>query len=210
MRKRIRNASILESFLAFFILLLILFGMLQVYRFMIARMVVDYASFRGARSAAVGFKDYLVKREVHVKLIPVSGKILEPFRWDSFSSELDRYVDEATDELGVEKSFARRYMSGIQYMNYQYWRNGGGEGLHTNYKCPQYGKKRSGGCAVCGKFDETGVEIRRKDSGLTVKVESGFLNYPLTMPLYEIFTKTGTLDLQQETELANHAELYLE
>ncbi len=198
--KKRRNASILESFLAFFILLLIMFGVLQVYRFILAGMVLEYAAFRGARSAAVGFADYLIQREIQVKTIPVSGAIVEPFRNGDESDSTLRY--------GLEKRSIERYMSGERYMQYEYWH--GDPVLHSNYKCPDYGKIRNSGCAVCGKFQETNLTYSHRTAGSEVTIRTGFENYPFTMPLYEIFAKDGTLNLMRQAELTNHAGVFLD
>ncbi len=198
--KNRRNASILESFLAFFILLLMIFGVLQVYRFILAGMVMEYAAFRGARSAAVGFSDYLIQREIQVKAIPVSGAIVEPFRNEDESNSTLRY--------GLEKRSIERYMSGERYMQYEYWH--GEPVIHSNYKCPDYGKTRSSACGTCGKFQETNLTYSQRTAGSEVTIQTGFENYPFTMPLYEIFAKDGTLNLTRQAELTNHASVFLD
>ncbi len=204
LQKRCRNASILESFLAFFILLLVVFGALQVYRFIIAGMVMEYAAFRGARSAAVGFRDYLISREVQVKTVPVSGAVVDENRYvDDSGSDYAAAVNVRSEQRAVE-----RYMSGTRYLEYEYWH--GNFTLHNNYKCPDYGKQQQGSCSVCGKLNDTSLSVNASATGNRVTVSAGFKNYPLTIPLYEIFSSDGTLDLKRKTELTNHAAVFLD
>lgn len=53
-----------------FVIFLVLFGLLQVFYFVIGQYFIDYAAIRGARSRAVGFRDYLIGREVRVMPFP--------------------------------------------------------------------------------------------------------------------------------------------
>ena len=62
-RKGEHGSAILESFLSMILLGMILFGILQLFQLVLADMVTDYAAFRGARSAAVGFRDEYAIRE---------------------------------------------------------------------------------------------------------------------------------------------------
>lgn len=54
-RKREHGAAIVESLLSMFVIFLVLFGLLQVFYFVIGQYFIDYAAIRGARSRAVGF-----------------------------------------------------------------------------------------------------------------------------------------------------------
>ena len=56
-RKGEHGSAILESFLSMILLGMILFGILQLFQLALADMVTDYAAFRGARSAAVHFRN---------------------------------------------------------------------------------------------------------------------------------------------------------
>ena len=198
--KRIRNASILESFFALFVLLIILFGILQLYQIILAGMVTEYAAFRAARSSAVGFSDYLVDREARVKAIPVSGAMVQPYSSKDFSGQVTS-----------ERRDIERYMSGIRYMDYEYWHS---EIItHKNYRCPDYGKPLLGGsCGICQSTNvsSTSLSVTQNPSGDTTKAKVTFNNYPLTMPLYEIFTKKGNVTISKSAELTNHASVFLE
>ncbi len=198
--KRIRNVSILESFFALFVLLIILFGILQLYQIILAGMVTEYAAFRAARSSSVGFSDYLVDRETRVKVIPVSGAMVQPYSASDFSGQVPS-----------ERRDIERYMSGIRYMEYEYWNS---EIIsHKNYRCPDYGKPLLGGsCGICKatNVSSTSFSVNQHVSGDTTKAQVSFNNYPLTMPLYEIFAKDGNITLKKSAELTNHAFIFLE
>ena len=198
--KRIRNASILESFFALFVLLLILFGVLQLYQFITAAMVTEYAAFRAARSSAVGFSDYLVDREARIKAIPVSGAMVEPYSSKEFGE----------GHAVAERNAIERYMVGERYMDYEYWHS---EIItHKSYRCPSYGKPLEGPCDVCKITRTDGAElaVTQHVSGDTTTAEVSFNHYPLTMPLYEIFSKKGNITLTKSAELTNHASIFLD
>ena len=199
--KRIRNASILESFFALFVLLIVLFGILQLYQFIMAAMVTEYAAFRAARSSAVGFSDYLVDREARVKAIPVSGAMVQPYSSREFGA----------GQTAAERRAVERYMAGERYMDYEYWHS---EIVsHKSYSCPDYGKSMLGGsCSFCKAthVDSTSLSVSQQISGDKTTAEISFNNYPLTMPLYEIFSKKGNITLTKSAELTNHASIFLE
>lgn len=199
--KRIRNASILESFFALFVLLIVLFGILQLYQFIMAGMVTEYAAFRAARSSAVGFSDYLVDREARVKAIPVSGAMVQPYDSREFGS----------GQSAIERRAIERYMEGLRYMDYEYWHSE--ITTHKSYKCPDYGKPLLGGsCSICKAthIDSTSFSVSQHISSDHTTAQVTFNNYPLTMPLYEIFSKKGNITLTKSAEMTNHASIFLE
>ena len=122
---RRRYATILEAFLAFLVLLLIFFGIIQLYLLSLANMVSEYAAFRGARSSAVGFVNDLVLREARVKTIPVSGAMVLPERSTDIGDIATQY---ARERVHIE-----HYMTGERWLEYEYW--AGGQVRHNNYKC---------------------------------------------------------------------------
>lgn len=197
-----RNASILEAFLAFFILLLICFGCIQLYKLTVANMVTEYAAFRGARSSAVGFDDYLVSREARIKAIPASGKMIEP--------ESSLNFDSPQAQFSAETIHAELYMTGERWINYEYW--SGGVSTHTNYKCPLYGSTMSTGlvCSTCVKGCPPSFSISQTIRNNETTVDAAFHNYPLTMPLYDLFTRTSTAQIEKSATLTNHAAIFLD
>ena len=201
---RRRYATILEAFLAFLVLLLIFFGIIQLYLLSLANMVSEYAAFRGARSSAVGFVNDLVLREARVKTIPVSGAMVLPER--------------STDMGGIAAQYARErvhiehYMTGERWLEYEYW--AGGQVRHNNYKCPDYGQEIDRGtyCPICKEHGSSAsyLTVMQSPSGDTTKFKLNFMNYPLNMPLYREFTDAGRVNIRKTVELTNHAAVYLE
>ena len=110
-RKREHGAAIVESLLSMFVIFLVLFGLLQVFYFVIGQYFIDYAAIRGARSRAVGFRDYLIGREVRVNALPASGDIVSP--------TLDE--NSTADRLTRERSYINSYVGGNRWLEYEFW-----------------------------------------------------------------------------------------
>ena len=110
-RMRQRGAAIVESLLAMFVIFLVLFGLLQVFYFVVGQYFIDYAAIRGARSRAVGFRDYLIRREIRVNALPASGDIVSP--------TLDE--NSLADQMTKERSYINSYIGGYRWLEYEYW-----------------------------------------------------------------------------------------
>ena len=104
-----------ETLLALFVIFLILFGMLHVFYFFAGQLFADYASLRGARSRAVGFSDYLVKRETRINAIGASGRLVSPALNDAGNSKYD------VSQFSREKTLIQRFMVGVSWLEYEYW-----------------------------------------------------------------------------------------
>ena len=88
-----------------------------VFYFFAGQLFSDYAAYRGARSRAVGFADYLVKREVRVCAIGGSGKLIRP---TLYSSGTENSGYDAT-QFAMEKTLIQRYRMGFSWLEYQFW-----------------------------------------------------------------------------------------
>lgn len=183
-----------ETLLSWFLLFLVLLGMLHVFYFFAGQMFTDYAAYRGARSRAVGFADYLVQRETRVSAIGGSGKIVKP---NLMSSNFDQSGYDAT-LFTREKTLIQRYRMGISWLEYEFW----------------FGRS-----ADSDRMVDTWLDIKIKDSGKTVRVQSTFLDYmfPLSVPAkdgsessrnFRLFYKKG-IHLKGSAELGNHSTVYL-
>lgn len=106
-----------EALLSYFILFLVLFGMLHIFYFFCGQYFADYASLRGARSRAVGFNNYLVERETRINAIGGSGILLAP-RLHSSGTGNSKYD---ASQFTMEKTLIQRYMVGVTWMEYEYW-----------------------------------------------------------------------------------------
>lgn len=210
-RKNIRHgeqgATIIESMLSIMVLMLILFGLLQLFHVALAREVSMFAAFRGARSAAVGFCDYLVHREAKVHSIPAAGPMTEYRNSSEFSS--------AYEQFSYEQTMIPRFMNGNQWLNYEYW--GSTQTLyHADYKCPSYGLRKGRGdsgldCACsdcCGDKPSTVIDCNRLGEKVSVYFE--FRQYPFRMPMYDAFESGKHIDIKAETEMTNHSDSYLD
>ena len=192
-RKTIQGAAMVETLLSFFVLLLILFGMIHIFYFFMGQLYTDYASLRGARSKAVGFADYLANREVRINAIGGSGMLVSP---RLYSAEGGNAKYNAT-QFTMEKTLIQRYMVGVSWLEYQYWF--GIPGL-----TPQ-------------------LNIKLENSGRTAKAAATFSNYafPLGTPA-AVTDFSGTsrektfhlffngINLKGSASLANHSQVYLE
>ena len=112
-RKGEHGAAILETFLCMILIGVILFGILQLFQLVVADMITEYAAFRGARSAAVGFRDDLALREALIKAAPASGRMVTP----AYGS----YSGYGWNQVETEKSLLRGYMQGDRTVQYANW-----------------------------------------------------------------------------------------
>jgi len=195
-RKGEHGSAILESFLSMILLGMILFGILQLFQLIVTDMVTEYAAFRGARCAAVGFKDEYAVREALIKAAPVSGAMVAPS---------SRRIS-----LETEKSILSGFKSGDRYVEYADWL--GEDRVHTNYHCPHYGESLIGGCDLCGRGKRHYVSHPEiPDTQIEdVEFELEFVNYPLTIPLHEWLTGRESIDISGKSALPNHSFKFME
>ena len=199
-RKGEHGAAILESFLCMVLIGMILFGILQIFQLVVADMVTDYAAFRGARSAAVGFRDELALREALVKAAPVSGPLVIP-NYGSYSGY-------GWNQLETEKSLLRGFMQGERLVEYADWV--GKDRYHMSYQCPHYGQPLIGGCSICGSGGQHHVRAGAQGFDQSMRFRFEFVNYPLSIPLHDWLTGRESITISGESELTNHSSAFLE
>lgn len=202
-RKGEHGSAILETFLSMILLGIILFGAIQVFQLFLANMITDYAAFRGARSAAVGFREDYAMREALIKAAPVSGSIITP--------DPATYPGFRRNPVETEKSLLTSFMEGDNEMDYAYWI--GAERVHTNYQCPQYGRRMTSSCEICGRqFDRDhyvrGGVTRVSDDFVVFTFD--FRNYPLNVPLHGWITGRDSIDISGETKLRDYSSSFRE
>lgn len=203
-RRSCGGAAVLESVLVMVVLLLILFGFLQLFQLSMARAFADFAAFRAARSASVGFQDYLVQREARIRSIPASGILVEPQGYRGF--------DSAADQFAFEKSAIPLFSRGKQYLEYDHWLSGTPD-LHSNYHCPYYGLPWSSGgsdCVCSCAEGKAAVQVETSRSDEAVKAVFRFRDHPFSMPLREAFFQGDGMDITSEVKLTNHASSILQ
>ena len=199
----VRGAAIVESMISMMIILLILFGLLQLFQLSLAKVAADYAAFRAARSAAVGFNDTLASREARIKAIPASGQMTNPIRSSS-------YFGSNKSLFHFEKTAIERYMKGTQYLEYEHWNSK--KNIHDNYHCPYYGRERAKDDAGCKCISSSGAsavcEITRTLDA--VKATFNFKNYPLNIPLHDAFLREDGITVGETVSLTNYSSSFLE
>jgi len=196
-RRGERGSAILESFLSMLLLGLILFGVLQLFQLALAQMVADYAAFRGARSAAVGLKEEWAYIESLVKAAPASGHL--------------QFEDHRRPSLYQEEAILEKFMyqkKGYEHVDYSYW--SGDLQVHTDYRCPDYGRPMRGGCSICQHTKKPCVEASVYGFDEIMHFDFNFKNYPLTVPFYKFITGHESVTISAEAELTNHSSRILE
>ena len=199
-RKGEHGSAILESFLSMILIGMILFGILQLFQLVVADMITEYAAFRGARSAAVGFREAYAIREALVKAAPASGPMVTP--------DPDDYPGYGWSPVETEKSLLRGFMQGDRHVEYANWV--GEDRFHTNYHCPHYGEPLIGGCSNCSKGRRHYVSASAQGFDETMSFHFEFVNYPLDIPLHDWLTGRESITISGESELTNHSSAFLE
>ena len=207
-RRNEHGAAMVDALLSYFVLFLVLFGMLHIFYFFAGQFFADYAALRGARSRAVGFADYLVKRESRVNAIGGSGLMVYPGLNNTDFGDKPEY---AADQFTQEKTLIQRYRSGISWLEYEFWFGNSANSTHTV---------------------TTHLDLSVSDSDREVKMATTFRDYdmPISAVRYErdedgnikrnsngepirkgvrLFFRRG-IDLKGSASLANHAKVYLE
>jgi len=207
-RRGKHGAAMLETLLSYFVLFLVLLGMLHVYYFFTGQFFAEYSALRGARSRAVGFADYLVRRESRISAIGGSGLMVYPGLHNAGLDEKSGY--EAT-QFDQEKTLVQRYRMGFTWLEYEFWDGNTGN--------PNRGV-------------DTFLGLSIQDSDTKATVKTVFKNY--AMPLsgsriekdgngnilrdsngdpnqrgFRLFFRRG-IDLNGSASLANHSNVYLE
>ena len=207
-RQKKHGAAMVEALLSYFVLFLVLFGMLHIFYFFAGQFFADYAALRGARSRAVGFADYLVKRESRVNAIGGSGLMVYP---GLHNADIDERSEYAADQFTQEKTLIQRYRSGITWLEYEFW--------YGNSANPNHGVT-------------THLDLSVSDSDRESKMTTLFRNYSMPMSSarvekdgngnilrdsngnprtkgFRLFFRRG-IDLKGSASLANHSKVYLE
>lgn len=133
------GSSLVESCIVLALLCLILFGILQVSYLIGSKDVLSYAAMASARSAQVGYNDFMLEKTARVISIPSAGPIINPNfrrsgapdsltpgeRWDRslhgrvYSRQFYTERYRIPFYLGAEE---RSYLSGI--LDYDNWQAG--------------------------------------------------------------------------------------
>jgi hypothetical protein len=72
-RKSEYGGTMVESFFCMLVICLILFGLLQIFHWSVAKILCEYSSFYASKGEALGYNRGIVERAAHVALTGVSG-----------------------------------------------------------------------------------------------------------------------------------------
>lgn len=193
--------ALLESFGIILLLCMILFGMVQYVLMLTATEVVQYSADASVRGRAVGFHRNFVRRISRVAAIPNAGNMTTPnpvFAGSNWSSEtVGEMWERQPGGLGGE-----------------IWRNPTSSQYALEYDLiPEYlaaGSSRTAGAYLDYQdWDSVSYPIYTvTGSGmLEVTIRQ---DYPLRMPLFRAFSENDSIRISRNSQLADHAELYLE
>lgn len=188
-----RASSIVEAMLCMFLLLLLTFGLLQFFYYSVAQMVTDYAAFRAARSATVGFREDAYQREARLKVIPAAGQMRNPvdlINGDPASFPFKTAIEQFYYEKLVILDYLRLHQDGLRYQ--YWWSTEGDDDLSKEYKT------------------SFGTELTQQ--GDTFTARSYFNDYPWIMPFRGAFRSQtdGKLNISGEAKMSKQSTAYLE
>lgn len=207
-RRGKHGAAMAEALLSFFVLFLILLGMLHVFYFFAGQFFADYAAFRGARSRAVGFADYLVKRESRISSIGGSGLMVSP---GLHNADLDEKSGYTASQFVQEKTLIQRFRMGFTWLEYEFWYgNTGNPNRRVNTRLDLSLKNSAGKSMMNAVFKDyamplSGSRIERDGNGNILHDGSGDTG----RKGFRLFFRKG-IDLKGSASLANHSKVYLE
>ena len=120
-----RGATIVESMVCMVLLCLVLFALLQIFQWTMAKMVCEYSSFYAAKASAVGFANTLSTKFARVAAIAASGQDTgtdkEPLQYKYRGANGSINIDGYRETLAER---AQRYMmQPDSSINYEYWRD---------------------------------------------------------------------------------------
>ncbi len=196
-RKGERASAIVEAVICMLLLLLVTFGLLQIFYYSAAQMITDYAAFRAARSAMVGFNESQFKREAKLKAIPASGHMRKPI--DTLKVGANDFFSTPISQFYYEKIVIRDYLSeDYPKISYQYW-NKNEDPDNDEQKDPSKGY-------------ETFFETEVSEQGDAFTAKSTFYDYPWAIPFREAFLPRtgGKINIQSEVKMSRHSTVYLE
>ena len=115
-----RGATIVESMICMLLLCMVLFGLLQIFQWTMAKMVCEYSSFYAAKASAYGFADTIVVNAGRVAATAASGQDT-----GSDKEPLQYQCSDVTDYRQKLAIRAQNYMvNSDTTINYAYWQYG--------------------------------------------------------------------------------------
>lgn len=180
-----RGATIVESMVCMVLLCMVLFALLQIFQWTMAKMVCEYSSFYAAKASAYGFADTIVENAARVAATAASGQDT-----GSDKEPLQYQCSDVTDYRRKLAIRAQNYMvNSDTTIDYAYWRTGQAAGNSALLDIPL---------------------INNMSPTITATVR--VLNMPLLDPGVSAFINNiKTVDIPAGTSnMYNHAQNYLD
>ena len=115
--RRERGSAILESLLCIGILMIVFFGLIQVFNFAVANMICEYSAFYAVKAHSLGYTPSITRRAARTAGMPASGRDLSTTRTGTGGSPaaLRRLLSaRARDYMQFDRA-------GAYGINYEYW-----------------------------------------------------------------------------------------
>jgi hypothetical protein len=106
-----RGSTIVESMVCMLLLCLVLFSLLQVFNWSLAKIICQFSSFYAAKGRGLGYAYYPIESACRARAIPVSGK-------DTLNTEPSPSTYGYRD---IMQEKIRSYMGTPSTLNYEYW-----------------------------------------------------------------------------------------
>ena len=195
--------SLIEACLVIFLISLIFTGVYQVSRIYIAKELLANAANRSARAEAVGFNHFMATKAARVAVIPSSGQLnnrefngFDPIidnaarsmslgeLWD-FAVKTTPFSDQAEFEKARIPSYleSRDHWQAQHILDYSDW---DGIVVHSTTTISD------------DPYNNTPIHMRITQE------------YELKTPLHRAFSATDEIELEGESYIENHYQLYLE
>lgn len=205
------GATMVESCLVITILALLLFGGVQLSRLFAAREILDNAAMTGARSAAVGFNDFMLSKVMRVATIPNAGHRTVP--GDDF--HLWRIVNENDPEEGywdaAQPDDWVHYSGNLWDSAVRKPQNFKEVWLVERRRIPLYlgaqHRGRLNGILDYADWDTLDSFVRRSDERVSLYA---FQEKPIRLAFRRLWVDGDSVDMKAQAELNDHSALYLE
>jgi len=194
--------TLIESCVVILFICLIFLGMLEVSQMFAAKEVLHHAAVCGSRAKTVGFNNWMVKKVVRVATIPNAGKMTEP----DFT-----HTDEDLQDMVTSLKPGEVWMKvlGIVPVSQQC--------ALESARVPQYLASDNAAEAdtTLSYEDWDTIDASVVDSavapGTPPEIHSDVSQqYPLWVPMHNMFYAADTIDLKSEVYLESYYPLYID
>lgn len=204
--------ALLESLGVIILLCLILFGVIQYVMLLTATEIIQHSANATARARAVGLNGFMVRKVNTIASIANSGSRIQPDYvtippenagvWMDNYSAGDVIYDENAAERGRiwERSSRENYFfERSRFQNYLLAENYSRARGTLEYERSPY--------ADAGDHQVSHPLYLNSGEMLGTRIQQ---DYPLTMPLFRLFSENNSIRISRDAWFADHADFYLE